>query len=143
MDLPLVFPVQLPALFEIQRADVLVARLDAADAGCAGVERALHVEAAALELRRRDPHEARLLAQDPRILGRQRDAPPGALAARLQARASTPDDGDVLAELLQHVLVAAAEALACRRQDDHRDHAPEDPEHRQETPELVRPKILE
>src|SRR6202022_4904580 len=53
-----------------------------------------------------------------------------------------PDDADVLPELAQDLVVPAPEALAGRREDDDRDHSPEDAEHRQEAAQLVRPQVL-
>src|SRR5207237_7017343 len=67
----------------------------------------------------------------------------GALAAGLQAGAAAPDDPDVLAELAQHLVVAAAETLARRRQHDDRDHPPEDAEHREAAAQLVGAQILQ
>ena len=54
-------------------------------------------------------------------------------------------DRDVLAQLLEDVLIATPESFARGRQDDDRDHSPEDPEHRQKAAQLVcrnRPKHL-
>ena len=79
----------------------------------------------------------------PRVVEREDDSTARAFAAGLQAGAAAPDDADVLAELEQDFVVAPAKAFAGRRQDDDRDHAPQDPEHRQEAAQLVGAKILE
>src|SRR5262249_35920836 len=116
--LPFVLPVELTAALQIERADVLIAGLDAVDVGRAVVDCALHRKAAALNPRRRDLHQPRLLAQDAGVLSGQRDATARALAPGLRAGSAAPDDRDVLAQLLQDVLVALTEALTSRRQDD-------------------------
>jgi len=43
----------------------------------------------------------------------------------------------------QHLVVAAAETFAGRRQDDDRDHSPQDAEHRQEAAQLVGAQVLQ
>src|SRR5262245_6066585 len=78
-------------------------------------------------------------------LGRPRswaDFAAGALAARLHARPPAPDDADVLAQLEENFVVAAAETFAGRREDDNRDHAPQDAEHGQHAAHLVGAQVL-
>jgi hypothetical protein len=66
-------------------------------------------------------------------------APP----ARLHAGAPVPDDDDVLAELLEHSLIAALKALAHRREHDDGDDAPHDAEHREAASQLVGAKVVD
>ena len=139
----LVLPREAAAVLELDRADVLVLRLDAGDARGRGVVGALHLDAAALELGADDGDHRRLGGDRARVVERQEDLAAGALAAGLQAGAAAPDDADVLAELEQHLLVAAPESFAGRRQDDDRDHPPEDAEHREEAAQLVGAQVLE
>jgi hypothetical protein len=139
----LVLPVQLAAVLEIQGADLLVGRLDPVDVRCRRVVTALHLESAALQLRRGDGDETGLLRYGARIVGRQADGAAGTLASRLEARSPAPHDPDVLAELAEDVLVPLAEALTGCREDDDGDDAPEDPEHGQEAAELVGSQVLE
>ena len=141
-DLLFVLPAEQAAVLELDRADVLVLRLDAGDADRGGVVGALHADAAGLELGADDGNHRRLGRERPRVVEREEDLPAGPFAAGLQARAAAPDDADVLAELAQDLLVALLEALAHRRQDDHRDHAPQDAEHRQDAAQLVGAQVL-
>ena len=133
---------ELAAVLELDGADVLILRLDAGDARRRGVVGALHPDRATLDLRADHRDHRRLRGNRARIVEREHDLAAGALAAGLQARAAAPDDADVLAELAQHLLVAAPEAFAGRRQHDDRDHAPQDPEHRQEAAQLVGAQVL-
>src|SRR5262249_42862066 len=142
-DLIFVLPGEETSVGELDRADVLVLRLDAADLRARGVIGAFHLDAAARQLGADHFDHRRLRRNRARIVEREGDLTAGPLAAGLHARPAAPDDPDVLAELAEHLVVAAAEALAGRRQDDDRDHAPQDPEHRQEAAQLVRAKILE
>ena len=68
--------------------------------------------------------------------------PPG-FATGLHGRSSAPDDDDVSPELLEDAFIAAPESFARGRENDDRDHSPQDPEHRQEAAELVRAKVRE
>ena len=90
--------------------------------------KALLIEhAVALDLGADHRDQARLARQRPRVVDGEQDPAAGAFAASLHRRPAAPDDGDVLAQLLEHVLVAALEALAGGRQDHHRHDAPEIP----------------
>ena len=139
----LVSPREIAAVLELDGANVLIRRLDAGDAGRRGVVGALHADGAALELRADDGDHRRLGLQRAGIVEGQEDLAAGPLATGLKAGPAAPDNADVLAQLAQDFLVAAAKAFAGRRQDDHRDHSPEDPEHRQAAAQLVRAQILE
>ena len=92
---------------------------------------------AALQLGADDGDHVGLARQRARVVNGQQHTASGAFAARLHRRPAAPDDDDVPAELLEDVLVAAPEAFARRREDDDRDHAPEDPEHGEEAAQLV------
>ena len=98
---------------------------------------------AALELGADDGDHRRFGGNRARIVERQEDLAAGPLAAGLHAGAAAPDDADVLAELEQHLVVAAPEAFAGRREHDDRDHAPQDAEHREEAAQLVGAQVLD
>ena len=109
-----------------------------------GVVAALHLHAAALQLRADHRHHPRLAPRSRarrravRQMRRPARSPPACMLVR------PPQTMPMfLPELAQHVLVAAPEALAGRRQDDDRDHAPQDAEHRQEAAQLVGAQVLE
>ena len=108
-----------------------------------GVVRALDLHGAALDLGADHGDHRRLGGNRAGVVERQPDLPAGALAAGLHAGAAAPDDADVLAELAQHLVVAAPEPFAGGREDDDGDHAPQDAEHRQEAAQLVGAQVLE
>ena len=64
----------------------------------------------------------------------------GARAPGLHARSARKDDHHVLPERLLILLNAVAEAFSRRNHDGDRDHAPGDPEHREQRAPLVRPE---
>src|SRR5918995_1768404 len=92
-----------------------------------GVVGTLDLETAARDLRADDRNHPRPARKRPGIVKGEMTPAPGALPARLHRRAATPDDADALAELDQHLLIPAAEPFAGGRENDHRDHSPEDP----------------
>src|SRR6185436_10861116 len=96
-----------------------------------------------IDFRTDNANHARLALQCTDVVDGEENSPSGPLAARLDGRAAAPHDGDVPPQLLEHVLIAASESFAGGRQDDDRDHAPQDPEHRQEAAKLVGAEILE
>jgi hypothetical protein len=102
---------------------------------------ALHGRAS-IDLGADDANHARLVLQRPNVVYGQKNPASGALAAHLQRRAAAPDDGDVAAQLFEDVRIAAAESLAGCRQNHDRDHAPQNPEHRQEAAQLVGAEVL-
>ena len=131
------------ALTHLDRANDLVDRPHTAHLQRARVERALHAHRAPHQLRADVLEQSGLLLERQNIADRQSYDAAGPLAARLHARAAVSDDDDVLAQLPEDVQVAPLKPFAHSRQDHDGDHAPHDPEHRQEAPEFVGPKVLD
>src|SRR5262245_20308874 len=63
------------------------------------------------------------------------------LAAGLLGGAPRPEDDDVLAEGVHHLLVTTLKALADSDHEDDRSNSPRDSKHRQCAPEFVRPYV--
>ena len=136
-------PREVPAGLELDRSNRLILRLDAAHPCRRGVVRALYSHRSPFELGADDGNHRRLGGERAGVLERQDDLSSGPFAAGLQARPPAPDDRDVLAELEQHLVVAAPKPFASGREDDHRNHPPQNPEHGQEAAQLVGAQILE
>src|SRR5205807_1006773 len=121
-----VWPTKIAAVFELDRANVLILRLDAGHPRRRRVEGAFRCHSAALQLGAHDRHHRRFGRDGPGVVQGQMDDATGALTAGLPARASAPDDADVLPELAQYLVVALTESFAGGRQDDNRNHSPQD-----------------
>ena len=141
-DLLFVLPGKLTPVFELDRADRLILRLDPGDARGRCVVGALHVDRGAFEFRAHNGDHGGVGGQRTSIAKGQPNLPSGPLTPGLQTGAAAPDDSDVLPKLAQHLFVAAPKTLAGRRQHDYRDHPPEDAEHRKEAAQLVGPQVL-
>ena len=136
-------PPERAAALHVDRADVLILRLDAVYAEGGGVEAALHLQSAAVDLGAHDGGERRFGGDGAGVGERQEDLPAGALAAGLHGGAAAPHDRDVLAELFEHGLIPALEAFAGGREHHDGNHAPQDAEHRQHAAQLVRPQVVD